>query len=41
MDSFERSQPSFQATLTNRGNNDVDEVCISVKGEKEGELEFC
>jgi hypothetical protein len=41
MDSFQRAQASFQATLTNRGNNNVDEVCHSVKGEKEGELKFC
>ena len=41
MDGFQRAQALFEATSTNRGNNDVDEVCISVKGEKEGELEFC
>jgi hypothetical protein len=40
MDSFQRAQASFQATLTNRANNNVDEVCHS-KGEKQGELEFC
>ena len=41
MDSFQRAQASFEATLTDRGNNDIDEVCISVTGDKEGELEFC
>jgi hypothetical protein len=39
--SFQRAQASFQETLTDIGNNDVDEVCHSVKGEKEGELKFC
>ena len=41
MDSFQRAQALFQETLTDRGNNDIDEVCISVKGDKEEELEFC
>ena len=41
MDGFQRAQALFEATLTNRGNNDVDEVCISDTGDKYGELEFC
>lgn len=40
MDSFQRAQASFQATLTDRGNKVSVEVCFS-KGDKEGELEFC
>ena len=41
MDSFQRAQASFEATLTDRANDDVDEVCNNVTGDKYGELEFC
>ncbi len=41
MDSFQRAQASFEATLTDRANYDFDEVCYSVTGDKEGELDFC
>ena len=27
--------------MTNRANYDIDEVCYSVTGDKEGELDFC
>ncbi len=41
MDSFQRAQASFEATLTDRASYNINEVCISVTGDKEGELEFC
>ena len=41
MDSFQRAEASFRANVTESGNDDLHEVCISVLGVKDGEFQFC
>jgi hypothetical protein len=43
MDTFVRGQASFQATLTNIGGNDRDDMflCSRKNGAKKGEHQFC